>query len=248
MSGTETLMSGSSASTLTNNSAPNGGEHFKNLPKDGHVMVAILKDMGIADFEPRVLNQLMEFSYRYVSTILEDSKILSSHAKKKNVDSEDVKLAVQMFTEQNFTTPPSRDVLLETARVKNATALPIPKSSSGAMRLPPERHCLTACNYKLKNKTKGGKKKGAAAFETHYYPPEPPRLTINPAPNSNYAMKKNVNLTSGAASNVIKLTPGTTNNGGSPPVFKIQMPTGIQFNTAAPVANTAGGKRKREDE
>ena len=28
------------------------------------VMVAILKDMGINDFEPRVINQMLEFSYR----------------------------------------------------------------------------------------------------------------------------------------------------------------------------------------
>ena len=27
-------------------------------------MVAILKDMGINDFEPRVINQMLEFSYR----------------------------------------------------------------------------------------------------------------------------------------------------------------------------------------
>ena len=29
------------------------------------VMVAILKDMGINDFEPRVINQMLEFSYRW---------------------------------------------------------------------------------------------------------------------------------------------------------------------------------------
>ena len=47
----------------------------KTFPKDARVMMSILKDMGISDFEPRVVNQLLEFSYRYVSTILEDSKV-----------------------------------------------------------------------------------------------------------------------------------------------------------------------------
>merc|ERR1719438_229683 len=42
----------------------------KTVPKDARVMISILKDMGISDFEPRVVNQLLEFSYRYVSTIL----------------------------------------------------------------------------------------------------------------------------------------------------------------------------------
>jgi hypothetical protein len=30
-------------------------------------MVAILKDMGINDFEPRVINQMLEFSYRWLT-------------------------------------------------------------------------------------------------------------------------------------------------------------------------------------
>ena len=35
------------------------------LTESVQVMVAILKDMGINDFEPRVINQMLEFSYRY---------------------------------------------------------------------------------------------------------------------------------------------------------------------------------------
>ena len=39
-------------------------EKEKSIPKDGQVMISILKDMGINDFEPRVVNQMLEFSYR----------------------------------------------------------------------------------------------------------------------------------------------------------------------------------------
>ena len=128
----------------------------KAMPKDARVMMAILKDMNILDYEPRVVEQLLEFSYRYISTILEDSRVLCQHARKKNVDIDDVKLAVQMYTEHNLTSPPTRDVLLEVSSRKNATALPIPKISGG-LRLPPDRYCLTACNYKLKpHKKRGG--------------------------------------------------------------------------------------------
>ena len=119
----------------------------KPLPKDAQVMVAILKDMGITDYEPRVINQMLEFSYRYVTNVLDEAKAVSNHARKKTVDVDDVKLAVQMYAEQNLTSPPTRDILLETARTKNAVPLPIPRATSG-MRLPPERHCLTACNYR----------------------------------------------------------------------------------------------------
>lgn len=34
------------------------------IPRDAQVIQAILKDMGITDYEPRVTNQLLEFIYR----------------------------------------------------------------------------------------------------------------------------------------------------------------------------------------
>lgn len=36
----------------------------KSSPKDAQVMAAILKDMGVAEYEPRVINQMLEFTYR----------------------------------------------------------------------------------------------------------------------------------------------------------------------------------------
>eukprot|EP00095_Tigriopus_kingsejongensis_P010022 snap_masked-scaffold1048_size67263-processed-gene-0.9 protein:Tk10022 transcript:snap_masked-scaffold1048_size67263-processed-gene-0.9-mRNA-1 annotation:"hypothetical protein DAPPUDRAFT_303843" len=139
-----------------------GGEHGEAksqalagppLPKDGQVMAAILKDMGIVEYEGRVLHQLLEFSYRYVTQVLEDAKVVSGHALKKAVDVDDVKLAVQMYAEQNMTGPLSRELLLDAARAKNRQPLPIPRTTCG-LRLPPDRHCLTACNYRMKFRPK----------------------------------------------------------------------------------------------
>ncbi|XP_032558368.1 transcription initiation factor TFIID subunit 9-like isoform X1 [Chiroxiphia lanceolata] len=121
----------------------------KSAPKDAQVMAQILKDMGITEYEPRVINQMLEFAYRYVTTILEDAKIYSSHAKKSSVDADDVRLAIQCRTDQSFTSPPPRDFLLDIARQKNQTPLPLIKPYSGP-RLPPDRYCLTAPNYRLK--------------------------------------------------------------------------------------------------
>ncbi|EPY74494.1 TAF9 RNA polymerase II, TATA box binding protein (TBP)-associated factor isoform 1-like protein [Camelus ferus] len=73
------------------------------------VMAQILKDMGITEYEPRVINQMLEFAFRYVTTILDDAKIYSSHAKKPNVDADDVRLAIQCRADQSFTSPPPRD-------------------------------------------------------------------------------------------------------------------------------------------
>ena len=80
----KTMVNNSSgaASTSTGKSeAVTGGGNAmdeKAMPKDARVMISILKDMGIMEFEPRVINQLLEFSYRYISTVLEDSKVNST--------------------------------------------------------------------------------------------------------------------------------------------------------------------------
>ncbi|GCC36482.1 transcription initiation factor TFIID subunit 9 [Chiloscyllium plagiosum] len=122
----------------------------KSVPRDAQVMAQILKDMGVSEYEPRVINQMLEFTYRYVTTILEDAKIYSSHAKKASVDADDVRLAIQCRMDHSFTSPPPRDFLLEIARQKNQNPLPLIKPYAGP-RLPPDRYCLTAPNYKLKS-------------------------------------------------------------------------------------------------
>lgn len=36
----------------------------KSTPRDALVMAAVLKEMGISEYEPRVINQLLEYTYR----------------------------------------------------------------------------------------------------------------------------------------------------------------------------------------
>lgn len=120
----------------------------KSTPKDTQVVAAILKEMGITEYEPRVLPQLVEFAYRYASRVLEDAQLFSSYAKKKNIDSDDVGIAVQMQMERAFVGPPPRDALLEIARNKNNQPLPPIKSHNG-MRLPADRYSLVAPNLRL---------------------------------------------------------------------------------------------------
>jgi transcription initiation factor TFIID subunit 9 len=124
--------------------------HAKSSPKDAQVMSAILKDMGVLESEPRLINQMLEFTYRYVTDVLEDAKVYSSHANRKGIEADDIKLAVQMKVDHSFTTPPPRDLLMEIARQKNSQPLPLVKPYCGP-RLPPDRYCLTAPNYKLKS-------------------------------------------------------------------------------------------------
>ena len=134
-------------------------------PKDAQVIQAILKDMNLTEYDPKVVTQLMEFLYRYVTSIVEDAKLFSNHSKKKLVDADDIRLAVQMYNEQTAAPPPPRDVLIETSRVRNGQPLPVPKTSSG-LRLPPDRFTLTACNYKLRPKKPQFNRTGSTSYTT----------------------------------------------------------------------------------
>lgn len=125
----------------------------KNIPKDGQVIMAILKEMGVTEYEPKTIVQLTEFVYRYGTTILEEARMFATNSKKKSLDLEDIRLALQLSGENTFTMPPPRELLLECARNKNKSPLPLVKPHCG-LRLPPDRHCLNSCNYTLRGPVK----------------------------------------------------------------------------------------------
>ena len=47
----------------------NNSTQSKNVPKDAQVIMSILKDMGVSDFEPQTIIQLLEFTYSKVYTL-----------------------------------------------------------------------------------------------------------------------------------------------------------------------------------
>lgn len=92
----------------------------------------------------------------YVCNVLEDAQTFSNYAKKKTIDGDDIRLAIQLQVDKSFSGPPPRDMLLEIARNKNSQTLPAIKSHNGP-RLPPDRYSLVSCNYKQKlGKNKSG--------------------------------------------------------------------------------------------
>lgn len=123
------------------------------MSKDAQVIDAILKEMSVEEYEPRVVHQLMEFTNRYVTSVLQEAQVLSSYAKKDVIDLNDVQLAVNMQTDKTVTSPPSRELLLEVAREKNNQPLPPIKAHNG-LRIPFDRYTLIGTNYKLKSKSK----------------------------------------------------------------------------------------------
>lgn len=147
------------AESTQDESRPNNdnADETSSMPRDARAIAAILKDNGITSYEPRVVNHLLEFVYRYVTDVLDDAKLYSNHAGNSVITKEDVKLAIQAKLDHSFTSPPPRDFLIDLARQKNNTTLPTLKSYTGA-RLPPDRYCLTSVNYRLKDHETGQKK------------------------------------------------------------------------------------------
>ncbi|MQM23548.1 hypothetical protein Taro_056614 [Colocasia esculenta] len=117
-------------------------------PRDARIVRALLRSMGVAEYEPRVVHQFLELWYRYVVDVLADAQVYSEHAGKPAIDPDDVKLAIQSKVNFSFSQPPPREVLLELARSRNK--IPLPKSiSTLGIPLPPEQDTLINPNYQL---------------------------------------------------------------------------------------------------
>lgn len=133
------------------------------LPRDARVMAQLLKSMGVEEYQPRVLNQLLEFMYRYVSEVLQDGLMYAEHAGRQELSVDDVQLAVQARVNSSFTQPPPRELLLELAKEKNSNPLPPYPQRLGVL-LPPEEHCLVQPSYQIEPKPAPKRTHLAVAF------------------------------------------------------------------------------------
>lgn len=175
----------------------------KHIPKDAQVIMSILKELGITDYEPRVINQLLEFTYRkcaskqsdsFISTRLHwfvfvyfavlcvirirhlhSGRCQSVHKSCEKESHRPGRCQIGLsngFGQSVHCTTTQRcmydqrtqessasiysicfclhsQVLLELARGRNIAPLPLIKPHCG-LRLPPDRYCLVAANYKLR--------------------------------------------------------------------------------------------------
>lgn len=247
------------------------------VPKEAQVMSAILKDMGITDYEPGVINQMLEFIYRYVSQVLDDARVFANYAKKtRTIEMDDVKLAVHMQMEKSFTTPPPRDLLLELARTRNSNPLPPIKVNQYGIRLPPDRYCLSACNYRIKpprkkpsslptplgggNRISLGGGGGGAKLASMPIKPTISMVTTKTGNTQTVTLvqKPATTITSGPAQKIVsvnrpvfKVTPGPPGGGSTP---KLQLSAGnssVMMNVTSGIKVDPDGpttKRKREDD
>eukprot|EP00741_Cyanophora_paradoxa_P025533 tig00000383_g24639.t1 len=134
-------------------------------PKDAQVMAQVLKTMGVESYDPKVVNQMLDFVYRYVSEVLTDARDYMDHAARQNLELDDVRLAIQSKVNQTFTQPPPKELLMDLARARNGQPMPIIPNKNG-FHLPDPKFCLLSQNWqwdvKKRAKTGGEPEKPAA--------------------------------------------------------------------------------------
>ncbi|KAK9738542.1 Transcription initiation factor IID, 31kD subunit [Popillia japonica] len=224
----------------------------KNIPKDGQVITAIMKEMGITEYEPKTIVQLTEFVYRYGTSVLDEARAFANNCKKKFIDLDDVRLALQLSSESTFTMPPSRDALIVCARNKNNSPLPLIKPHCG-IRLPPDRHCLNSCNYTLKSNQKKPNKINFSLTSAS------PAMKVAAKQNINYIKRTNTigmnKQTVTIPKPVTKISTSITSVQPQKTVLKpkIQITQNVAVTSASvsslmEVENNGGVKRKREED
>lgn len=104
--------------------------------------------MNVDEYEPRVLNMLMDFMYRYITDVLLDAEVFSEHLGRQpgHVDLNGLLLAIQSRTHHAFVQPPPQDRVAELAQAVNAVPLPDAVTKPG-LPLPTEAKQITAPCY-----------------------------------------------------------------------------------------------------
>ncbi|KAJ3289560.1 Transcription initiation factor TFIID subunit 9 [Borealophlyctis nickersoniae] len=118
------------------------------MPRDAKLVSLILDSMDVDEYDPKVVPQLLEFMHRYVIDVLGDAQLFADHAGHKEIEMNDISLAIEGRVAHSFTSPPGKDILSEIAEKKNSIPLPLIQERYG-LRLPPERHLLTNTNFQI---------------------------------------------------------------------------------------------------
>lgn len=126
----------------------------------------ILANMGVHVYTERVPLQLLDFAYRYTSSILSDaqsyeppvSTAATSNAKKRKDPEGDegvslnaLRTAVAARAAGQFSSTLPKEFMAEIASERNRIALPRVEREFG-VRLPPERYCFTGVGWGVRER------------------------------------------------------------------------------------------------
>lgn len=119
----------------------------RSMPHDAGIIMAIMEALRIHNYEPIVINQLLEYIHRHVSCVIDEAIALAKHANRKFIETDDVKMGAYMTLEKSFTPAPPKDALLELARSRLNLAIPPYKFNCGLL-LPPQQQPKEYNSYK----------------------------------------------------------------------------------------------------
>jgi transcription initiation factor TFIID subunit 9B len=133
-------------------------------PRDARLIHTVLQNLGVQSYHERVPLQLLDFAYRYTSSVLSDSLRLSAEGytaaateKRKAAAGDDgsnitvtaLRQAIASRQGYAFEAALPKEFLLEQATERNRVQLPKVERGYG-VQLPDERYCLTGVGWGLK--------------------------------------------------------------------------------------------------
>ncbi|KFD48489.1 hypothetical protein M513_10623, partial [Trichuris suis] len=121
------------------------------MPKDAEAMVELLKKIGVEDYEPRVINFLVELAYRSSFSLLEDAHVLAEYSNKDVATAEDVLLAIRLNEEK---CSDLRSIVQRYAEEINAVDLPTFKKDFDASTSLSSLDNAMGENYQLRSDLK----------------------------------------------------------------------------------------------
>ncbi|KAH0610593.1 uncharacterized protein H6S33_012120 [Morchella sextelata] len=127
-------------------------------PRDARIIHLILASMGVSSYQERVPLMLMDFAYRYTSSVLQDALLFSDaiHSTTNtggpnppsSVTLSDLRMSVASRINHQFNTALPKEFLLDIAQERNRVGLPTVGKEFG-VRLPPEKYSLTGISWEL---------------------------------------------------------------------------------------------------
>lgn len=134
-------------------------------PRDARLIHLILSAQSIHSYQERVPLQLLDFAYRYTSSVLSDALRLSAEgytsttgvtsSKREAAAGSDITVnslrqAIASRQDYQFHNALPKEFMLEQAAEKNRVVLPKIEKSWG-VQLPPEKYCLTGTGWSVKD-------------------------------------------------------------------------------------------------
>ncbi|CAJ0586931.1 unnamed protein product, partial [Mesorhabditis spiculigera] len=121
---------------------PPSGHHSEDVIRSK----ALLADLGVEEYDPKVLDLLNDIAYQTATELLNTARSVSTHCGKSSIEVTDVRIASE-FLGYNRADGPTRDQITQIAKHTNEQPLPQIRHSNG-LKLPNDRFCLLQNNVR----------------------------------------------------------------------------------------------------